>query len=76
MIAALVASIAAEAGDPFIRVLNDTRQDRTIDDACTEREGLESQMVYVEDIDYDGKLNYGDNPMWEIEFGVGVHIDP
>ncbi len=63
-------------GRPFIKVLNDTRQDRMDEGLCVERAGLESQLVYVEDIDYDGKLNYGDNPMWEIEFALAVSVSP
>lgn len=63
-------------GRPFIKVLNDTRQDRMDDDICVERAGLESQLVYVEDIDYDGRLNYGDNPMWEIDFAMAASITP
>lgn len=63
-------------GRTFIRVLNDTRQDRNVDDVCTERDGLESQLVFVEDLDNDGRLNYGDNTRREIVQAMAIMLDP
>lgn len=63
-------------GRPFIRVLNDTMQDGQVDGLCAERAGLESQQVFVEDIDGDGQLNYGDNQRWEIVQAMAITIDP
>ncbi len=63
-------------GRPFIKVLNDTQQDGNVDGMCTLRDGLESQLVYVEDIDNDGQLNYGDNQRWEIVQAMAITIDP
>ncbi|MEZ4475456.1 MAG: hypothetical protein R3F60_32610 [bacterium] len=64
------------AGRPFLRVLNDTQQDGMIDDVCEERPGLASQLVYVEDVDGDGVLNYGDSALKELAFAFAVSIDP
>ncbi|MCB9547544.1 MAG: hypothetical protein H6706_17090 [Myxococcales bacterium] len=63
-------------GRPFLRVLNDPQQDKDIDGACTERDGLTSELVFVEDLDYDGVLNYGSDPNKELAFAFAVSIDP
>ncbi len=63
-------------GLPFIRVLNDTKQDRMDESLCVERDGLESQMVFLEDLDQDGRLNYGGNLGREVTFALAISIDP
>lgn len=72
-----VFACGVSGGRPFIRVLNDTKQDRNDDlDVCQERDGLESQLVFVEDLDNDGRLNYGNNQRREIVQAMAIMLQP